>query len=146
MLYRVSVLQFPACGSNSSRWSYRTLVAVSAVGLGDLEGSSRSGSCSNGTSLCLVKDRYGEPQRGEWMGADKNSSRMRWRLQQDERGFQHTSPTHYPSWPSPRGHWSATGPRNQQTTFRAKTHQHAQRKLARLAACAAPVRLIACAG
>jgi hypothetical protein len=34
----------------------------------------------------------------------------------------------------------ATGPRNQQKPFRAKTHQHAQRKLARLAACAAPVR------
>jgi hypothetical protein len=73
------------------------------------------------------------------MGADKNSS-WRWRLQQDEHGFQHTTPTHYPSWPNPRSHWSATGPRNQQTTFRAKTHQHAQRKLARLAACAAPVR------
>jgi hypothetical protein len=27
------------------------------------------------------------------MGADKNSSRMRWKLQQDEHGFQHTSPT-----------------------------------------------------
>jgi hypothetical protein len=35
---------------------------------------------------------------GEWMGADKNSS-----------------PTHYPSWPSPRSHGSATGPRNQHT-------------------------------
>jgi hypothetical protein len=23
----------------------------------------------------------------------------------------------YPSWPSPRSHWSATGPRNQHTTF-----------------------------
>jgi hypothetical protein len=22
-----------------------------------------------------MKDRYGEPERGEWMGADKNSSR-----------------------------------------------------------------------
>jgi hypothetical protein len=33
-------------------------------------------------------------QRG-WMGADKNSSRRRWRLQQDEHGPQHTSPTHY---------------------------------------------------
>jgi hypothetical protein len=55
---------------------------------------------------------------GEWMGADKNSSRRRWKLQQHEHGFQHTSPTHYPSWPSPRSHWSATGPRNQQTTFR----------------------------
>jgi hypothetical protein len=52
------------------------------------------------------------------MGADKNSFRRRWRLQQDEHGFQHTSPTHYPSWSSPRRHWSATGPRNQHTTFR----------------------------
>jgi hypothetical protein len=34
------------------------------------------------------------------MGADKNSSRRRWRLQQDEHDFQHTSPTHYPSWSS----------------------------------------------
>jgi hypothetical protein len=76
------------------------------------------------------------------MGADKNSSRRRWRLQQDEHGFQHTSLTHYPSWSSPRSHWSATGPRNQQTTFRAKTHQHAQRKLAQLVACVAPVRRV----
>jgi hypothetical protein len=68
------------------------------------------------------------------------------KLQQDERGFHHTSPTHYPSWPSPHSHWSATGPRNQHTTFRAKTHQHAQQKLARFAVCAAPVRPIACAG
>jgi hypothetical protein len=41
---------------------------------------------------------------GEWMGADKNSSRRRWRLLQDEHDFQHTSLTHYPSWPSPRSH------------------------------------------
>jgi hypothetical protein len=80
------------------------------------------------------------------MGADKNSSRRTWRLQQDEHDFQHTSPTHYPSWPSPRSHWSATRPRNQQTTFRAKTYQHAQWKLARLAACAAPVRPMAYTG
>jgi hypothetical protein len=52
------------------------------------------------------------------MGADKNSSRRRWKLQQDEHSFQHKSPTHYPSCPSPRSHWSATGPRNQHTTFR----------------------------
>jgi hypothetical protein len=59
------------------------------------------------------------------MGADKNSSRRRWRLQQDEHSFQHTSLTHYPSWQSPRSHWSATEPRNQQTTFRAKhTNTH----------------------
>jgi hypothetical protein len=52
------------------------------------------------------------------MGADKKSSRRRWKLHQDEHGFQHTAPTHYPSLPSPRSHWSATGPRNQHTTFR----------------------------
>jgi hypothetical protein len=52
----------------------------------------------------------------------------------------------YPSWSRPRSHWSATNPRNQQTTFRAKSHQHTQRKLARLAACATPVRPMACAG
>jgi hypothetical protein len=51
----------------------------------------------------------------------------------------------YPSWSRPRCHWSATDPRNQQTTFRAKTHQRAQSKLARLAACATPVRPMACA-
>jgi hypothetical protein len=51
----------------------------------------------------------------------------------------------YPSWSRPRSHWSATDPRNQQTTFRAKTHKHTQRKLARLAACATPVRPVACA-
>jgi hypothetical protein len=53
---------------------------------------------------------------GEWMGADKYSSRRRWRIQQDEHGFQHMSPTHYPSWPRPRSHCSATSPRNQQPT------------------------------
>jgi hypothetical protein len=62
---------------------------------------------------------------GEWMRADKNSSWRRWRLQQDEHGSQHMSPTHYPSWPSPHSHWNATGPRNQPRIFRTKTHQHA---------------------
>jgi hypothetical protein len=41
----------------------------------------------------------------------------------------------YPSWSRPHSPWRATDPTNQRTTFRAKTHQHAQRKLARLAAC-----------
>jgi hypothetical protein len=50
---------------------------------------------------------------GEWMGADKNSSRRRGRLKQDEHGFQHTSPTHYPNWPSPHSQWSASEPTNQ---------------------------------
>jgi hypothetical protein len=45
----------------------------------------------------------------------------------------------YLCWSRPRSHWSATDPRNQETTFRAKTHQHTHRKLARLAACATPV-------
>jgi hypothetical protein len=48
------------------------------------------------------------------MRANKNSSRRRWDLKQDEHGFQNTSPTHYPIWPRPCSHWSATGPRNQQ--------------------------------
>jgi hypothetical protein len=52
----------------------------------------------------------------------------------------------YPSWSRPHRHWSATNHRNQQLTFRAKTHQQAQRKLTRLAACATPVRPMACAG
>jgi hypothetical protein len=51
-------------------------------------------------------------------------------------------PLYYPSWSRPRSHWSATDPRNQQTTFQAKTDPHAQRKLARLAACATPVRSV----
>jgi hypothetical protein len=50
--------------------------------------------------LKISKDFEGPIRRtkeGEWMGADKNSSRRRWKLQQDEHGFQHTSPTHYPN-------------------------------------------------
>jgi hypothetical protein len=49
------------------------------------------------------------------MGADKNSSRWRSKLQQDERGYQHMSLTRYPSWSSPRSHKSATRPTNQHT-------------------------------
>jgi hypothetical protein len=52
----------------------------------------------------------------------------------------------YQSWSRPRSHWSATGPRNQHTPFRTKTHEHTQRKLARLAAYATPVRPMTCAG
>jgi hypothetical protein len=80
------------------------------------------------------------------MGADKNSSsRRRWELQQGEHGFQHTSPTHYPSRPSPRSHCSATGPRNQQTTFRAKhtnTHSGNLHGLLPVLHRPAPVRLV----
>jgi hypothetical protein len=52
----------------------------------------------------------------------------------------------YPSWSRPLRHWSATDLRNQKTTFRAKTQQHAQRKLAWLTASATPVRSMAYAG
>jgi P pilus assembly chaperone PapD len=51
----------------------------------------------------------------------------------------------YTSWSRPRSHWSATNPRNQQKTFRAKTQQHTQRKFAWLAAYDTPVRPMACA-
>jgi hypothetical protein len=96
------------------------------------------------TQIKGVKDRYGEPERGEWMGADKNSSRRRWRLQQDEHNFQHTSPTHYPSWPRPRSHCSATGPRNQQPTSqtreRSRTRTSSLTDLHRSGRWAPPVR------
>jgi hypothetical protein len=52
----------------------------------------------------------------------------------------------YPCWSRPCSHWSDTHPRNQQTTFRAKTHLYAQRKFARLVACATPTRPMASAG
>jgi hypothetical protein len=73
-----------------------------------------------------LKDRYGEPERGEWMGVNKNTSWRRWRLQQDEHDFQHTSSTHYPSWTRPRSHWSATGPRNQQPTSQTRERSGTQ--------------------
>jgi hypothetical protein len=54
----------------------------------------------NCNSVCTWRTDTANQRGEEWMGADKNSSRRRWRLQQDEHDFQHTSPTHYPSWPS----------------------------------------------
>jgi hypothetical protein len=49
----------------------------------------------------------------------------------------------YPTWSRPHSYWSATDPRDQQTTFRVKTHQHTHQKLAWLAVCATPVGLMA---
>jgi hypothetical protein len=49
------------------------------------------------------------------MGADKKSSRRRWRLQED-----------YPSWLSPRNHWSATEPRNQLPTLQTRERSRTQ--------------------
>jgi hypothetical protein len=83
----------------------------------------------DGGGHAALKDRYGEPERGEWMGVDKNSSQRRWRLQQDEHNFQHTSPTYYPSWPRPRNHWNATGPRNQQPTSPTRTQRKSNSSL-----------------
>jgi hypothetical protein len=77
------------------------------------------------------------------MGADKNSSRWRSKLQQDERGFQHTSPIHYPSWPSPRSHWSATGPRSQHTQ---PTDPRTQRNTKPRVYRPTPVRLVSTTG
>jgi hypothetical protein len=90
-----------------------------------------------------LKDQNGKPERGrEWepikilLKGDRDSNKMNT-----------TSNTrlrlNYPSWSRPRSHWGATNPRNQQTTFRTKTHQHARRKLARLAACATLLRPMA---
>jgi hypothetical protein len=79
-----------------------------------------------------LKDQLGDQRGGEWMWADKNSSRRRLKLQQDElaRSDPQNHMLHTSTFclPKPRSHWSATGPRNQQTTLRAKTHQHAQRR------------------
>jgi hypothetical protein len=77
------------------------------------------------------------------MGADKNSSRRRWKLLQDEHGFQHTSPTHYPSLRSPRSHWNATGPRNQHTHLsNSRTQRNTKSRVYR----ATPVRPVSTTG
>jgi hypothetical protein len=71
----------------------------------------------------LLKDRLGDQRGGEWMGADKNSSRGRLKLRQDELAQSdpqnHTLRTSTFRLPKPRSHWSATGPRN-------KLHQQPQ--------------------
>jgi hypothetical protein len=63
-----------------------------------------------------VKDRLGDQRGGEWMGADKNSSRGRLKLRQDELARSnprnHTLHTSTFRLRKPRSHWSATGPRN----------------------------------
>jgi hypothetical protein len=62
------------------------------------------------------------------MGADKNSSRRRLKLQQDELARSdtqnHTLRTSTFRLPKPRSHWSATGPRNKhyQQTQLLRTH------------------------
>jgi hypothetical protein len=74
------------------------------------------------------------------MGADKNSSRRRWEVQQDEHGFQHSLriTTQVDQVHAATGVLLDLGTNKQPSV--PKTHQHAQRKLAQLAACAAPVR------
>jgi hypothetical protein len=101
---------------------------------------------TTGLQWWSLKDRNSELGRGEWielikifLEGDRGSNKMNTASNTRLR-------LNYPSWSRPRSHWSATDPRNQQTTFLAKTHQHTQRKLARLAACATLVRPMACAG
>jgi hypothetical protein len=54
-------------------------------------------------------------REGEWMWADKNSSRTRCLLQQDEHGQPtNFSDLYYPSLPRSYSHWSATDPKNKQ--------------------------------
>jgi hypothetical protein len=68
------------------------------------------------SKLNNVKDRLGDQRGGEWMGADKNSSRGRLKLRQDELARSnprnHTLRNSTFRLPKPRSHWSATGPRN----------------------------------
>jgi hypothetical protein len=63
-----------------------------------------------------LKDRLGDQRGGECMGADKNSSRGRLKLPQDElarsKPPNHTLRTSTFCLPEPRSHWSATSPRN----------------------------------
>jgi hypothetical protein len=64
----------------------------------------------------ILKDRLGDQRGGEWMGADKNSSRRRLKLWQDEPARSdpqnHTLRTSTFRLPTPRSHWSATSHRN----------------------------------
>jgi hypothetical protein len=83
--------------------------------LGRLSGTSP---CSRGKSPlhCHSEGPIRRPERGELMGADKNSSRRRLKLQQDELDRSdpqnHTLRTSTFRLPKPRNRWSATGPRN----------------------------------
>jgi hypothetical protein len=71
-----------------------------------------------------------ENQRGgsEWdpikilLEGDRDSNKMNTTSNTDLR-------LNYPNWSRPRSHWSATGPRNQHTPYRTKTHEHTQRNL-----------------
>jgi hypothetical protein len=62
------------------------------------------------------------------MGADKNSSRGRLKLRQDELARSdpqnHTLRTSTSRLPKPRSHWSATGPRNKHYQLPQHTRTH----------------------
>jgi hypothetical protein len=68
------------------------------------------------------------PERGEWMGADKNSYRRRLKLQQDELARSdpqnHMLRTSTFRLPKSRSHWSATGPRNKHYRQPRLLHEH----------------------
>jgi hypothetical protein len=74
-----------------------------------------------------LKDRLSDQRVGGWMGADKNSSRRRLKLQQDELARSdpqnHMLCTSTFRLPKQRSYWSATGPRNKHYQQRWLLHQ-----------------------
>ena len=79
-----------------------------------------------------MKDRLGEPEGGsEWepikilLEGDGNSNKTNTASETLLR-------LNYPSWPRPRSHWSATGPRNQQLNQPNQTPQTHSEKLSSL--------------
>jgi hypothetical protein len=75
-----------------------------------------------------LKDRLGDQRGGKWMGADKNSSRRRSKLQQDEPAQSdtqnHTLYTSTFCLPKPHSHRSATGLRNKHYQQPRLLHEH----------------------
>jgi hypothetical protein len=75
-----------------------------------------------------LMDLLGDRRGREWMGADKNSSRRRFKLQQDELARSdpqnHKLRTSTFRLPKPCSHWSATGPRNKHYQQPQLLHAH----------------------
>jgi hypothetical protein len=89
------------------------LLAAAAATARKQESRTVEACCVHPHALCEGPNRRPE---GEWMGADKNSSRGRLKLRQDELARSnprnHTLRTSTFRLPKPRSHWSATGPRS----------------------------------
>jgi hypothetical protein len=134
-------------GRSAGAWRRRTRGAGRAGGRAQACSTREGRRTPDGSGAApALKDRNDEPDRGsEWepikifLEGDRGSNKM-------NPASNTRLLLNYSSWPRPRSHWSATGPRNQHTAYGAKTHHHTQRKLARFAACATTVRPMACAG